>query len=116
MRENPDTADVAYVVPSEGTLFWLDVWVKLTGAPHPNAAYEWLNWIQEPEIQAAETEYNGYATPNLEAKKLVSQELLDDPAIFPPDDVIAELEGADPEVTDDKGRIDLWAEFKSAIG
>jgi spermidine/putrescine-binding protein len=116
MRANPDTADVEYVVPSEGTLFWLDVWVKLTGAPHPNAAYEWLDWIHEPEIQAAETEYNGYATPNIEAKKLVSQELLDDPAIFPPDDVIAELEGADPEVTDDKGRIDLWAEFKSAIG
>ena len=94
----------------------LDVWVKLADAPHPNASYEWLNWIHEPEVQAAETEYNGYATPNLEAKKLVSQELLDDPAIFPPEDVMANLEGADPAVTDDEGRIALWADFKSAIG
>ncbi len=116
LRENADTADTEYVVPSEGSLFWLDVWVKLADAPHPNAAYEWLNWIQDPEVQAAETEYNGYATPNLEAKKLVAQELLDDPAIFPPEDVLPNLEGADPAVTTDEGRLALWAEFKSAIG
>ena len=116
LRDNPETADVEYVVPSEGTLFWLDVWVKLADAPHPNAAYEWLNWIQDPEIQAKETEFTGYATPNLEAKKLVSQALLDDPAIFPPADVMASLEGADPAVTDDEGRLALWADFKSAIG
>ena len=35
---NPDTADKGYVVPSEGTLFWLDTWVMLADAPHPNAA------------------------------------------------------------------------------
>jgi spermidine/putrescine transport system substrate-binding protein len=116
LRDNPDTADTEYVVPSEGTLFWLDVWVKLADAPHPNASYEWLNWIHEPAVQAAETEYNGYATPNIEAKKLVSQEMLDDPAVFPPADVMANLEGADPASTTDEGRLALWAEFKSAIG
>jgi len=116
LRANPDTADTEYVVPSEGTLFWLDVWVKLTDGPNPNAAYAWLDFIQEPDIQAAETEYNGYATPNVEAKKLVSQELLDDPAIFPPEDVMSNLEGADPAATDDETRIAVWADFKSAIG
>ena len=116
LRDNPDTADTEYVVPSEGSLFWLDVWVKLADAPHPNAAYEWLNWIQDPAVQAAETEFNGYATPNVEAKKLVAQELLDDPAIFPPEDVLPNLEGADPAVTTDAGRLALWADFKSAIG
>jgi spermidine/putrescine transport system substrate-binding protein len=116
LRENPDSADTEYVVPSEGTLFWLDVWVKLAEGPNPNAAYAWLDFIHEPEVQAAETEYTGYATPNLEAKKLVSQELLDDPAVFPPPEVMSNLEGADPAVTDNEDRINLWAEFKSAIG
>ena len=116
LRANEETADTEYIVPSEGSLFWLDVWVKLSDAPHPNAAYEWLNWIQEPDIQAAETEYNGYATPNTEAKKLVSEELLNDPAIFPPEDVMPSLEGADPASTDNEDRINVWAEFKSAIG
>jgi len=116
LRANPETEDTKYVVPSEGTLFWLDTWVMLADAPHPNASYAWLDFIHRPDIQALETEYNGYATPNVEAKLLVSQELLDDPAIFPPDDVMSNLEGADYLVTDDEGRLDLWADFKSAIG
>ena len=116
LRASPETADTEYVVPSEGTLFWLDTWVKLVDGPNPNAAYEWLNWIHEPEIQAAETEFTGYGTPNLEAKKLVSEDILNDPAIFPPPDVMENLEGADPEQTDNADRLALWADFKSAIG
>jgi spermidine/putrescine-binding protein len=115
LRADPETADTQYIVPSEGTLYWLDTWVLLADAPHPNAAYAWLNFIHEPEIQALETESNGYATPNDAAKALVSQELLDDQAIFPPDDVIANLEGS----LDHSGvqqRADIWAQFKSSIG
>jgi spermidine/putrescine-binding protein len=115
LRADPATADTKYIVPSEGTLYWLDTWVLLTDAPHPNAAYAWLNFIHEPDIQAIETESNGYATPNDEAKKLVSKELLEDQAIFPPDDVIASLEGS----LDHSGvqqRNDIWAQFKSSIG
>ena len=35
--------DKGYVVPSDGTIFWLDTWVLLNGAPDPNASYAWLN-------------------------------------------------------------------------
>jgi spermidine/putrescine transport system substrate-binding protein len=116
LLEVPETADIQYIVPSEGTLLWMDVWVMMADAPHPNAAYAWFDFIQRPEVQAAETVYNAYATPNLEAKKLVPQEMLDDPAIFPPDDVLPLLEGADPAVTTDEGRLAVWKEFKSSIG
>ncbi len=57
--------------PEDGTLYWMDSWVLLKDAPHPEAAYAWLNFIHEPAIQAKETETNYYATPNDEAKKLV---------------------------------------------
>ena len=116
LRANPDTADTKYVVPSEGTLFWLDTWVMMADAPHPNATYAWLDFIQRPKEQALETEVNGYGTPNLEAKKLVPQEMLDDPAVFPPADVMANLEGADPTATDNADRLAVWTEFKSSIG
>ena len=33
-----------------------------------------------------------------------------------PADVMPNLEGADPKVTTDAGRLALWADFKSAIG
>ena len=68
-------------------MFWLDTWVLLADAPHPNAAYAFLNFIHDPEIQAEETNYNGYGTPNDEAKQFVDPAVLADPAVFPPDDV-----------------------------
>ena len=106
---------MTYVVPSDGTIFWLDAWVMLADAPHPNAAYAWLNFIHEPEIQAEETIANGYATPNDEAKKHIPDDILNDPLIFPPDDVISSLEGS----LDHSGvqqRNDIWAEFVSKVG
>ncbi len=116
LRANPDTADTKYVVPSEGTLFWMDTWVMMADAPHPNATYAWFDFIERPDVQALETTTTGYATPNLEAKKLVPQEMLDDPAVFPPEDVMENLEGADPASTDNADRLAVWTEFKSSLG
>jgi spermidine/putrescine-binding protein len=104
-----------YSVPSEGTLFWMDAWVMLADAPHPNAAYAFLDFIQRPEIQAEETNFNLYATPNDAAKEFVDPEILANPAIFPPDDVVASLEGA-KDLSGSAQRLDIWEEFKSAIG
>jgi spermidine/putrescine transport system substrate-binding protein len=115
LTEEHASGEAGYVVPSEGTLFWLDTWVMLADAPHPNAAYAWLNFIHEPEVQGEETNYNLYATPNDAAKEFVDPAILADTAIFPPDDVIASLEGAE-DTSGNNQRIDIWEEFKQKIG
>jgi spermidine/putrescine transport system substrate-binding protein len=115
LRANPDTADIAYSVPTDGTLFWLDTWVMLADAPNPNAAYAFLNFIHEPEIQAEETNFNGYGTPNDEAKKYIDPAILNDPVFFPPEAAMKNLEGA-VDTSGNQQRIDIWQEFKSAIG
>jgi spermidine/putrescine transport system substrate-binding protein len=115
LRANPATEDIAYVVPSEGSLYWLDTWVLVADAPNPNAAYAFLNFIHEPQIQAEETNFTGYGTPNDEAKKYIDPAVLADPAIFPPEDVMKNLEGA-VDTSGSQQRIDIWQEFKSKIG
>ena len=115
LQDVPETADAAYIVPSEGSLFWTDTWVMIKDAPHKDAAYEWLNFIQEPAIQAAETEFNYYATCNTEAKKLVPQEILDNQAVFPSDEAFAKLEGGE-DTSGNNHRLAIWEEFKSKIG
>jgi spermidine/putrescine-binding protein len=115
LRANPETADIAYTVPSEGSLYWLDTWVMIADAPNPNAAYAFLNFIHEPEIQAEETNFTGYGSPNDEAKKYIDPAVLNDPAIFPPADVMENLEGA-VDTSGNQQRIDIWQEFKSKIG
>jgi spermidine/putrescine transport system substrate-binding protein len=115
--QDPKTADTKYIIPSDGTLYWLDTWVIFANPPHPIAAHAFLNFIEEPDIQAQETITNAYATPNDEAKKLIPQKILDDPTIFVPQAIFDSglLESA-KDVSTDKLRVDIWAEFKSKIG
>ena len=115
LKAEPETADVVYNVPEDGTLYWMDSWTILKDAPHPEAAYAWLNFIHEPEIQAVETESNYYATANDEAKKLVDPELLANPTVFVPDAAFANLEGAN-DVSTDPLRVEIWEEFVSSVG
>ncbi|HEX7223938.1 MAG TPA: PotD/PotF family extracellular solute-binding protein, partial [Candidatus Limnocylindrales bacterium] len=99
------------------TLYWMDTWVIFADPPHPEAAHAFLNFIHEPEIQAKETVTNRYATPNDEAMKLVPEDILNDPTIFVPQEVLDSglLEGAQ-DVSTDPLRIEIWEEFKSSIG
>ena len=115
--QDPKTADTKYIIPSDGTLYWLDTWVIFKDPPHPIAAHAFLNFIEEPAIQAQETITNAYATPNDEAKKLIPQKILDDPTIFVPQAIFDSgvLESA-KDVSTDPNRVKIWAEFKSKIG
>jgi spermidine/putrescine transport system substrate-binding protein len=117
LREEEETKDTVYQIPEDGTLYWMDTWVIFKDPPHPEAAHAFLNFIQEPAIQAKETETNRYATPNDEAMKLVPQAILDDPTVFVPQEVLDSglLEGAQ-DVSTDPNRVAIWEEFKSNIG
>jgi spermidine/putrescine transport system substrate-binding protein len=115
LRDEEETKDTVYQIPDDGTLFWLDTWVLMNEAPHPEASYAFLNFIHDPEVQAKETISNTYATPNDAAKQFLPPEMLNDPAIFVPDATLANLEGAE-DVSTDPLRQDIWAQFKSAIG
>ncbi len=114
-QDMADTPDKGYVVPSEGSIFWLDTWVLLADAPHPNAAYAWLDFIHDPAIQAEETNYNNYGTPNDKAKPLVDPKVLADPAVFPPEETFALLEGS-KDTSASTQRTDIWEEFKQKLG
>jgi ABC-type Fe3+ transport system substrate-binding protein len=87
----------------------------IKNAPHPNAAYAFLDFIQTPEIQAEETNYNNYGTPNDKAKPLVDPKVLADPAVFPPEETFALLEGS-KDTSASTQRTDIWEEFKQKLG
>ena len=115
LRDKPATADVVYQIPEDGTLFWMDTWVILADPPHPNAAYAWLNFIQDPHVAAKETFANLYASANDASKQYTDPKLLNDPAVASPADVMTKLEGA-KDVSSDPNRTAIWEEFKSKIG
>ena len=94
LKFEPDNADTAYVVPSEGTEFWVDAWVIPAGAAHPNAAYAWLDYIMRPEIAAQETAFTLYGCAFSADYDLLAPEIRSDPTVFPPDELVAKLEEA----------------------
>ena len=58
-----DNPAIQFRVPDEGCIIWSDDMVIPVGAPNPGAAYEFLNFIYQPEIAAQIAGYVNYTTP-----------------------------------------------------
>ncbi len=84
--------DLSYVVPKEGGELWQDCLSIPKGAPHPENAHKFINFILEAEAGAAIADFIQYATPNKAARALLPDEYNNNPGIFPPDDVVARSE------------------------
>ena len=65
MLENNE--DLAFVVPEEGSNWFVDAMCVLKDAPHYDAAMKWINFIASTDANLANMDYIGYASPNREA-------------------------------------------------
>jgi len=86
--------DISYVVPKEGSLVWQDCLAIPSGAPHPENAHKFINFILDAEVGAAIADFIQYATPNKAARAHLSAEYNENPAIFPSDATLARCEPA----------------------
>jgi spermidine/putrescine-binding protein len=110
----PKQPSVRYVIPSEGSEFWLDNWSIPATAEHPNLAHEFINWVLTPENQARESDYTYYASAVEGAQELSDPAIADDPSIYPPSEVTDKLETAIADPTFLTQRNEAWTKFKSA--
>ena len=86
--------DIGYVVPNEGGLLWQDTLAIPRGAPHPENAHRFIDYVLDPKAGALIAGFIRYATPNEAAKQHLPKEYLENPAIFPPPEVIEASEAA----------------------
>ena len=84
--------DLSFVVPNEGGVLWQDTLCIAKGAPHPENAHAFINFVLDAEVGAAIADFIQYATPNKAARALMPDEYNNNPAIFPSDEVIARCE------------------------
>ena len=110
--ENPN---FKYVIPESGSSVWTDTMVIPTSAPNVDAAYEWINFNLQPQVSKETVERLFFATPNGEAMAMLSQDLLDNKDLFPPEDVLAKAEGIAP-VGDEANALydEYWTKVTSA--
>lgn len=84
--------EIDYVVPEEGSNLWVDYLAVLNGSNRKELAWQFINFLNEPENAAQLAEYVYYATPNKAAEKLLPVEFLEDEIIYPDAAVMAKSE------------------------
>jgi spermidine/putrescine transport system substrate-binding protein len=104
---------IRYVIPSEGSQIWEDDWAIAAGAPNPELAHAFLNYVLRPEIAAQEAGYTRYAAGNRSAMALLHEEMRNDPSTYPPQELLAKLESGMPIDTEgQERRAALWKELR----
>jgi spermidine/putrescine transport system permease protein len=106
--------DIDYVIPREGGSLFIDSLVIPRTAPNPALAHAFIDFTLEPEIAAEICRTMRYSSPNRAALPLLPPEVRGNPAIFPPQEVMARLELIEDlkEATVLYDRI--WTEVKTA--
>lgn len=89
MTEDPD---IDFVVPAEGSLLNSDCLCIPTGAPNPDDAHAFINYLLDGAAGAKISEEILYPTPNAAARALMPESYKNNPVIFPPADVMAKCE------------------------
>jgi spermidine/putrescine transport system substrate-binding protein len=88
-----DNPDIQFVMPDEGCHLFADNMVIPIGAPNPTAAYEWMNYVYEPENQAQIADYNYFVTPVAGTQEVLEKQASDaakSELVFPTDQFTAD--------------------------
>jgi spermidine/putrescine transport system substrate-binding protein len=109
-----DKPNIEYIIPTSGAFSWVDSMAIPKGAPHPGNAEKFMNYILEPKVGAALTNSVYYGSPNKAAEPFILKEILDNPLIYPPADMLAKLPFQKDIGEDELKYSDRWTKVKSA--
>ncbi|MCD5348310.1 spermidine/putrescine ABC transporter substrate-binding protein [Agromyces sp. H3Y2-19a] len=114
--ESGDPDRWQWVLGSPDTEIWMDNWAIPTGAPNPEAAHAFINYVLDPENSLAELDYIGYHTgvAGIEEAAQAAELPMLDLVFFTPEQIETMNEGA---VTEAQARIvEIWNATKAAAG
>jgi spermidine/putrescine transport system substrate-binding protein len=109
-----DLPEMEYVIGTDGGEIWTDFYAIPKDAPHLDAAYAFINFMQDPYVQAREASVHGYAPTDSRALALQPDSLANDPILHPAAELMSGLEFGAAQTLTDPIRAELIARFKSA--
>ena len=109
--EETEDGNWYYAIPQEGAVKWVDNICIPASTERYETAVHFMNYLLDAEVGAAITNYTFYASPNEAASEFIDPEILEDPGIYPPDEVLAKLQWLE-ELGDG---IFIWDEMWTAI-
>ena len=107
--------DLAYVIPKEGSNVWFDNVVIPKTAKNVDAALAFINFLNDANLAARNTEYIYYSTPNQGALDILGEDFTGNDIFNPTDEELARC-----SVFHDLGDFvevfnDAWSEYMSKL-
>jgi putrescine transport system substrate-binding protein len=105
---------LAFTVPAEGANQNYSSFLIPVGAPHPQAAYAFLNYIMDPQVIAGITNEIYYGNANLAANAYVRPEILHDQNLYPTPEIEARLyPSREASIAVERIRTRIWTRIKT---
>ena len=107
--------NLAFTVPKEGANQTFSSLLIPEGAPHPEAAYQFINFILRPDIIAEITNAIYYGNDNIASRPLVDPRILADVTLYPTPEIEARLyKSAEVTAATERIRTRTWTRIKTA--
>jgi putrescine transport system substrate-binding protein len=107
--------NLAFSVPKEGANQNFTSLLIPEGAPHPQAAYQFINFMLRPDVIAEISNDIYYGNDNLASRALVNPSILNDPTLYPTPEIEARLYRADEaSAATERIRTRTWTRVKTA--
>jgi putrescine transport system substrate-binding protein len=115
-RDSKKKQNIAIVIPKEGAMVNIDVMAIPADAPHPDAAYAFIDFLLRPDVIADITNQVGYANAVPASLAFVEPAIKSDPVIYPSAEVQKKLFSALPPASRafDRTRTRMWTKFRTA--
>jgi spermidine/putrescine-binding protein len=91
-RARTENPHIRYVIPQEGGVIWTDNLAIPKGARNREGAHLFIDFLLRPQISARIVNFLRYPSPNEAARPFILPEILADPAIYPPEEILDKLE------------------------
>ncbi|MBF0156689.1 MAG: spermidine/putrescine ABC transporter substrate-binding protein [Magnetococcales bacterium] len=83
---------IQYVLPEDGPILWMDCMAVLNGSRNKKSAYEFIDFLHEPENAAKLSRELGYASTDPETRSFLPAEHVNNALIHPPAEVVEKSE------------------------
>ena len=108
--------ELRYTAPKEGSGLWVDGMYIPSDAPNVDNAYKFIDYILRADVSADIANFVNYANANSASWSGIDPKILNDPAIFPDEDIWPLIFGVpivDPK--EERIRTRAFARVKSGI-
>ncbi len=105
---------IEFVIPDEGSSFFVDAWAITADAQNVENAEKWLDFMCRADVAYTNFEYLTYTLPNQAAIETMSEDLISNEVLFPTEDVLSNCETIKSLGSEgDEMYSDYWKKYKA---